>query len=63
MYMDWQKASEILEKAFEKTKMEGVPGNAFADELNNAWNRGAKAMMNEALILFIQNERKEGESA
>ena len=60
MNMNWQDMEKLLEKALENVLMEVSEDgkNIIADELNNAWNRGAKQMLNETLILFIRNERE-----
>ena len=59
MNMNWQDMEKLLEKALENVLMEVKEDgkNIIADELNNAWNRGAKQMLNETLILFIRKER------
>ena len=60
MNMNWQDMEKLLEQALENVLMEVSEDgkNVIADELNNAWNRGAKQMLNETLILFIRNERE-----
>ena len=56
MNMNWQDMEKLLEQALENVLMEVSEDsrNVIADELNSAWNRGAKQMMNETLILFIR---------
>ena len=58
MNIDWQEMSKLLDQALEKTIYKDAGENAIADELNNAWNRGARAMLNETLLLFIKKERE-----
>lgn len=59
MTIDWQEMEKLLDQALENTIYKDTGENAFADELNNAWNRGAKSMLNETLLLFIRKEREE----
>ena len=59
MNIDWQEMGKLLDQALENTIFKDAGENALADELNNAWNRGAKSMLNETLILFIKKEREE----
>lgn len=56
MNMNWQDMEKLLEQALKNVLMEVSEDsrNVIADELNSAWNRGAKQMMNETLILFIR---------
>ena len=60
--MDWHEAEEILKVALEKATRE-VSEGAYAAALDTAWNRGAKVMFNEALILFIQRDKEKEVSA
>lgn len=61
--MEWEKAEKILNEALANTVMEVDEENvSYASELNKAWNRGAKTMLNEALILFIRRDREEREA-
>ena len=57
--MDWQEAEKILKVALEKATLEVCKEASYAAELDKAWNRGAKVMFNEALVLFIKRDKGE----
>ena len=60
MNINWQDMEKLLEQALKNVLLEVSEDsrNVIADEMNNAWNRGAKQMLNETLILFIRKERE-----
>ena len=59
MNVSWQEFEKILDEALVKTIFEVNEEDRIAAELDKAWNRGAKAMLNEALLLFIQKDKGE----
>lgn len=59
MNVNWKDAEKLLDEALAKTIFQVNEEDRIAAELDKAWNRGAKAMLNEALLLFIQKDKEE----
>ena len=48
--MSWEDVGKVLAKALDKVIMSEDEGSCITQQLNKAWNRGAKSMYNRALI-------------
>ena len=59
MNINWQEMEKLLDQALAETVIEISEKNTIADELNQAWNRGAEAMKSSVLVRFIRKEREE----
>ena len=59
--MNWKEAKEILNQAADKILI-SIDENqeaSYKNALDEAWNRGVRAMKAQAILLFIEHDTKE----